>query len=495
MSDEAVVGIDVGTSSSKAVLARPDGVVLRTAQRQHRVSLPRPAWAEQDADAVWWGEVRDLCRELEPEQHSVSAICVSGVGPCLLPCDAQVRPLRPAILYGIDGRATAEIAELDRRYGTDAILARGGSALSSQAVGPKLLWLRRNEPDVWASTHGWYMPSSFAVARLTGEYVLDHHSASQCDPLYDLGAEGWAADWADEIAPGVPLPRLAWPGEVVGTVTARAGADTGLAAGTPVVAGTIDAWAEAFGAGVRAPGDLMLMYGSTLFFVQLVESATPSRLLWLTQGVEPGRRSLAAGMSTSGTLVDWLRDLVGNPPWEELLAEAERVPPGARGLLMLPYFAGERTPVYDPQARGVVAGLTLAHGRGELLRSAYEAVGFGVRQILPLLAAAGGPPRRVVAVGGGTHAALWLQIVSDITGIAQEVPEETIGASYGDALLAAIGAGLVAPETDWSRTARVVAPDPSSRAVYDEGFALYEALYPATAELVHALAAYERPSS
>jgi sugar (pentulose or hexulose) kinase len=254
------------------------------------------------------------------------------------------------------------------------------------------------------------MASSFAVARLTGEYVLDHHSASQCDPLYDLADERWAEDWAAEIAPGVPLPRLVWPVEVAGEVTAAAAAETGIPAGTPVMAGTVDAWAEAFSVGVRQPGDLMLMYGSTLFFVQVTEEPTTDPLLWATAGVEPHSRSLAAGS---------------------------------------------------------------AHNLGAF-------------------AAAVGPPRRVVAVGGGTQASLWAQIVSDVSSISQAIPAQAIGAAYGDALMAAIGAGLVAPETDWTRTTAVVEPDPAVAARYDALYDDYLRLYPATAALSHRLAALQR---
>jgi xylulokinase len=494
MNGELVLGVDIGSSSSKGVLASLDGTVVARAQRTHSLSLPRPGWVEHDAEDVWWRDVCAICAELlETTAHRVKAVCFSGIGPCLLPCDRNLRPLRPAILYGIDTRAEHEIAELEERYGADAILARGGSALSSQAIGPKLLWLRRQEPELWKRASGWYMANSFVIARLTGEYVLDHHSASQCDPLYDLAASAWATDWADEVAPGVPLPRLVWPVEIVGVVTAQGAQQTGLLEGTPVVAGTIDAWAEAFSAGVHRPGELMLMYGSTMFFVQIVDSATPSPLLWYTQGVQPGRKTLAAGMSTTGTLTDWLRNLVGTPSWDDLLAEAASVPAGARGLLMLPYFGGERTPIYDPHARGVIAGLSLTHGRAELLRAAYEGIACGVRQILAVLSEAAAPPSRVVAVGGGTSAPLWLQIVSDVTGVEQDLPAETIGASYGDALLAAIGAGLVPPETDWSYTAEVVRPVARDGAVYDQLFDLYCRIYPATAPIVHQLASLQEP--
>jgi xylulokinase len=490
-----LLGLDVGTASSKAVLASPDGAVVASAERAHGLSLPRPGWAEHDAEAVWWDDVVVLCRELldDPAVATrVAGVCVSGIGPCLLPADADLRPLRPAILYGIDSRATAEIAEVDALLGEEAIVARGGSALSSQAVGPKMVWLRRHEPDVWARTKGWYMASSYAVARLTGEYVLDHHSASQCDPLYDLAAGDWARDWAEAIAPGVPLPRLAWPGEAVGAVHAAGARETGLPEGTPVAAGTIDAWAEAFSVGVRRAGDLMIMYGSTMFLVQVASEPVSHPALWLTAGVEPATRSFAAGMATSGSLTNWLAELAGGVDFATLASEAAAVPAGARGLVVLPYFAGERSPIHDPHARGVIAGLTLSHGRAELMRAVYEGVAYGVRHNLGAFAEAGGAPARAVAVGGGTRAPLWAQIVSDVTGLAQQVPAVRIGAAYGDALLAAIAAGVVAPETDWTTPESVVSPDPARRGRYDELYARYLELYPATAGIVHHLAAVDQ---
>ena len=487
MSDELLLGIDIGTASSKAVLARPDGEVVARATRAHELSLPLPGRAEHDPESIWWTDVCALCRELlNHAPGTVRAVGVSGIGPCVAPCDEQDRPLRPAILYGIDTRATAEIEELDERLGRDAILARCGSALSSQAVGPKLLWLARHEPDVHAAMARWHMASSFTVARLTGEWALDHHSASQCDPLYDLDACEWAADWAEAILPEVPLPRLAWPGEVVGAVHAAGAAATGIPMGTPVVAGTVDAWAEAYSAGVSAPGELMLMYGSTMFVVAVVTGRRDDRAIWTTRGVAPGSLTRAAGMATSGSITGWVRALAGDITYSELTAEAERTPPGASGLLLLPYFAGERTPIADPHARGVIAGLTLRHGRGHLYRAVLEGVAFGVRHNLEAL---GDPARRVVAVGGGSAGGLWTQIVSDVCGITQELPEETIGASYGDALLAGQGAGLVEPGTDWARPAARIEPVAERAELYDESYALYRELYPATRAIAHALAA------
>jgi xylulokinase len=184
---ELLLGVDVGTSSTKGVLCGPDGGVVATTERPHELSLPRPGWAEHDAEEVWWGDFVSVCGELlEKADGEVAAVCTSGIGASLLPADGEGRPLRPAILYGIDTRATREIEELNERYGRDNLLSHCGSVLTTQAVGPKLLWLRRNEPEVWERTEKFFMANSFIAHRLTGEYVLDHLSASQCDPHYDV---------------------------------------------------------------------------------------------------------------------------------------------------------------------------------------------------------------------------------------------------------------------------------------------------------------------
>lgn len=482
-----LLGVDIGTSSSKGVLVSPDGVIVATATREHAVSTPHPGWVEHDAGTVWRADFNAIVGELLSQAGPpVAAVGVSGIGPCLLPAAADGTPLRPAILYGVDTRAVAEIKEMTGRYGAEAILERGGSPLTSQAVGPKLAWLRKHEPGVWASTDRFFMASSFLVHDLTGVYILDHHSASQCTPLYDSRIAEWITDWAEEIAPGLQLPQLAWPGEIVGTVTAGAAERTGLPAGIPVIAGTIDAWAEAVSVGVAQPGEVMVMYGTTMFLVQVLAQRHTWPTLWGTVGVVPGTYNLAAGMATSGAITTWLRDLTSGS-YAELTREAAEAGPGAEGLLMLPYFAGERTPLFDPAARGVIAGLTLRHTRGHLYRAALEATAFGVRHNLEAMREAGGEAVRLVAVGGGTQGGLWTQIVSDVTGLPQEVPSHTIGACYGDALLAGRAAGLVPDDAAWNPIAQTVKPDAGTTGLYAERYALYRELYPATLDLVHTL--------
>ncbi|MCA1189417.1 MULTISPECIES: FGGY-family carbohydrate kinase [unclassified Saccharopolyspora] len=489
MAEGVLIGIDIGTSSSKGVLVTTDGRIVARSTKPHDTSYPHPGWVEHDAESVWWNDFTAIVRDLLPaaEGRTIEGLGVSGIGPVLLPADGDGNPLRPAILYGVDTRATTEIAELTEEFGADEILRRGGSALTSQAVGPKIRWLAKNEPEVYARTEKLLMCSSYLVHRLTGRYVLDHHSASQCDPLYDLRARDWSKDWAQRVAPDLPLPELAWPTEVVGRVGAHAAAETGLPEGLPVTTGTIDAWAEATSAGVREPGDVMLMYGTTMFFVQVLTDPRPHSALWGTCGVFPDTYTLAAGMATSGAVTDWIRRLVDGD-FAELVEQAAGAPAGSRGLLLLPYFAGERTPIFDPDARGALLGLTTSHGRAEVYRAALEGIGYGVRHNLEAMSSAGGRAGRLVAVGGGTQGGLWTQIVSDISGQEQQIPSETVGAAFGDALMAGIATGTAVDERQWNPVARTVVPDPERTERYDAFYQHYLELYRATADIQHFLA-------
>jgi len=487
----AVVGVDIGTSSSKGVLVGIDGEVLAGATREHDVQRPRSGHVEMDG-AIWWDEFAAITRELlDGSDTEVAAVGVSGMGPCLLLEDGNGELLRPAILYGVDTRAGAQIDELNAELGAAAIIDRAGSALSSQAVGPKIRWVADNEPELFAMAQRMFMPSSWLVHRLTGEYVLDQQSASQCTPLYDAEAADWYAPWWQRICPDLTPPALRWSDEVVGTVTAEAAAATSLPEGIPVVCGTIDAWAEAISVDAHNVGDLMLMYGTTMFMINTVADRVAWPTLWGTVGAFQGTRNLAGGMATSGAITGWLRELFGSADYPSLLEEAGRSEPGANGLLMLPYFAGERTPINDPDARGIVAGLTISHTRGDLYRAALEATAFGVRHNVEVFERAGGRIERVVAVGGGTQGALWTQIVSDVTGRAQQLRRTSVGASYGMAFLAArvSGAGGDVVSMDrWNPVDRTIEPDQRHRQTYDEMFTLYRRLYDSTVDIAHALA-------
>lgn len=504
---DLLLGIDVGSGSTKATLCRPDGTVVAEGVREHHIDVPRPGWAEMDAEKVWWGDVTSLARELTgkaPRGDRLAGVAVSAMGPCVLPVDEQGRPLRPAILYGIDTRATAQIRALEERYGRDALFELGGNRLTSQSVGPKIRWLREEEPDVYRRARRFLTASGYLVLRLTGEAAIDRHGASHCNPLVDIRTMRWSDRFAESIVELDRLPAIHSSEDLVGAVLPAAAAETGIPEGTPVTAGSIDTMSEAISVGVTEPGDLMLMYGSTAFLLLVLDGEPrPRSDLWTTAGCFNGRYGISGGMATAGALTTWFRDAFGADlvaaedagganAYEALAAEAASSPPGSSGLVMLPYFAGERTPLFDAQARGAVAGLSLAHGRGDLYRALLESIAYGMRHNLEVMRSTGAPLRRVAAVGGGAHNPLWLQIVSDVAGIPQEVPERTTGASFGDAFLAGRATGVV-PSDDvlhdaWVHRARTVVPDEAASAAYEPFYRAFRALYPATLDVVHSLA-------
>ena len=481
-----VLGFDVGTSSSKGVLVSTDGRIVAAATRAHSVERPDPSRVEMDPD-VWWAEFRDTAAELMASSDApIEAIGLSGMGPCVALVDEAGAPVAPAALYGVDLRAVDQIEALNDELGEETIFARGDSRLTTQAGGPKLRWFAERMPDAFARAARFHTPASLLVERLTGEYVMDRQSASQMTPLYDAQTQEWADGWWDRVAGHLKRPRLAWAGDLAGVVTPTAASTTGLPVGAPVTVGTIDAWAEGVSAGAVHDGDLLLMYGTTMFMISNASRRLRHPAMWGTSGVRAGQWNLAGGMATSGAVTDWLRELYGVPDFASLVAEAEASGPGAGGLLMLPYFSGERTPIQDPLARGVVCGLTVSHTRGDVYRAALEATAYGVRHNLQAMADAGVQPTRVVAVGGGTTTALWPQIVTDVTGLAQVIPTQTIGAAFGDAWMAARLLGAKDAIDDWNPPARVLNPD--SGGDYDQMYGWYRELHESTREIQHGLA-------
>jgi xylulokinase len=486
------LGIDIGTFESKGVLTDATGRMVAQAARPHRMIVPRPGWAEHRAEEDWWGDFVHLSKALLTQSGidptRIAAVAASAIGPCMSPVDADGVPLMNGVLYGVDTRAQAEIDLLNAEIGADVILSRCGNALTSQAVGPKILWLKRNHPDLWARTARVMSSTSFIVERLTGECVVDHYTASNFAPLYDIATQDWCFDLADICGPE-RLPRLMWSTEIAGQVTAAASAATGLAAGTPVTCGTIDAGAEAVSVGLRRDGDMMLMYGSTIFIIEKVARRLSDPRLWHAPWLSPGEWTGMAGLATSGTLTHWLRDqfardLPAETAFATLTEEALASPKGANGLICLPYFSGERTPIHDTRAKGTICGLNLTHTRGDIYRAALEGIACATRHITDTYAEAGAPPARVLAVGGGTRNEPWLQATSDLTGLPQTVCSVTTGASFGDAFLAAVATGHAVPDDidRWNPPARVV--EPAAVPAYDRLYPLFRRLYAQTRDIM-----------
>lgn len=491
------LGIDIGTYETKGVLVTDTGEIHAQAARKHEMLVPQPGWAEHRPEEDWWGDFTFVCKALLAESgvdpNDIKAVACSAIGPCMLPVDAGGAPLMNGVLYGVDGRAEVEVRELTDRIGEDTIVDRCGNALTSQSIGPKILWLKRNRPEIFAQTAHILTSTSFLVQRLTGEVVIDHYTAANFSPLYDVTSQTWVDDLADDIIPLDRLPRLLWSNEIAGRITSAAAAQTGLASGTPVTAGTIDAAAEAFSVGVDQPGDMMMMYGSTIFIILPTHSRLADPRLWYAPWLFEGEHASMAGLATSGTLTHWFRDQLARDQdpaaaFPALAAEAGASPPGANGLLMLPYFSGERTPIHDVNAKGALFGLNLTHTRGDIYRALIEGIAHGTRHVTDTFAELGQSPSRLLAVGGGTKNALWLQATSNITGIDQVVCEKTTGASYGDAFLAALAVGLVQRDdiNRWNPVESVISAQ--SNQTYDKAHGLFRRLYEQTKDIAAELA-------
>ncbi len=496
--NKLLMGVDVGTYSSKGVLVTINGEILRQHIIPHEISMPQAGHVEQDADLIWWADVQAIIKELlagEYTGENVAAVALSAIGPTLLPLDADGKPLRAGILYGVDSRAQVQIDALNTELGEDEIFKHSQMALSSQAIGPKIRWLREQEPETWAKTKTLTTASSYLTFRLTGNHVIDQHTGAHSMPLYDPKTRNWTDKYAAAVLgdKGLEvLPKLAWSNDIAGQVTAKAAAETGLKEGTPVAVGTVDALAEGISVGAVQSGDLMIMYGSTTFFILVQDEPTPDFRVWSVGGAFEGQVNLAAGMSTTGSLTRWFVDQLAQElptaeAYDVMFEAAKHIPAGANGLLMLPYFSGERTPINDNRAKGVIAGLTLLHTREDMFRAVLESVGFGIRHNIEAFRDLGADVKRIVAVGGGTKGQTWLQIVTDITGETQILPEITVGASYGDAFLAGLAAGILNREdlSRWVKGKEQITPQHNPE--YDRLYGLYKQLYQQTKATVHAL--------
>jgi xylulokinase len=421
----------------------------------------------------------------------ISAEQVVGVGLTgqmhgLVLLDDAGEVLRPAILWN-DQRTAAECAEITRAVGAERVLAITGNPVLPGFTAPKLVWVRKHEPEVYARVAHVLLPKDYVRYRLTGAFATDVSDAAGMS-LLDVGAR----DWSAEMLAALDIPR-AWLPEVTESpvvsahLSAEGARETGLREGTPVVAGAGDNAAAAVGTGIVAPGLVSASLGTSgVLFAPLAEyRPEPAGRLHAFCHAVPGQWHLMGVMLSAAGSLRWFRDaLAPGTPFDQLVAEAEAVRPGAEGLLFLPYLSGERTPYPDPDARGAFVGLSLVHSRPHMTRAVLEGVAFGLRDSLELMKSLGLDVRTVRAQGGGARSPLWRQILADVLGAEVAVPEAAEGAALGAALLAGVGAGVWGSVEEAAesagRVAESVQPGPDA-AVYDEYYPRYRALYPALA--------------
>jgi xylulokinase len=465
----ALVGLDVGTTGVKALAISPDGELVGRAEHEYPLSTPRPGWAEQDPED-WWRAAEAALADLAVEP---AAIGLTGQMHGLVALDEDDRVLRPAILWN-DQRTGAECREIDERIGPGRLLELTGNLALTGFTAPKLLWLRRHEPETFARVRHVLLPKDYVRLRLTGEQATDVADASGT-LLFDVGERRWS----DPMLEALELPREWLPRAVESPEIAGA-----TPQGTPVAAGAGDQAAAAVGVGVHEPGTTAVTIGTSgVVFAPLPEFAPErhGRLHVFCHAVPDRWHAMGVMLSAAGSL-RWFRDaLAPGQSFDRLTAEAADVEPGAEGVLFLPYLTGERTPHADPDARGAFVGLAASHGRGVLVRAVLEGVAYGLRDSLELLAALGERPTSARVSGGGARSALWLRIVASILGVPLERPVVEEGAAFGAALLAGVAGGAFAGVPEAVAQAvyvrEAVEPDPDWSRVYAEGYERFRALY------------------
>ncbi|MBM3116138.1 FGGY-family carbohydrate kinase [Jeongeupia naejangsanensis] len=506
-----VIGVDIGTQSTKALLVDAGGAIIAQHAQGYQVDTPRPLWAEQWPQ-VWFDAVCECVRQVMAKSAvppaSVCAVCVSSLyGGSGIPVDADMTPLHPCLIW-MDRRAGDEVERVKAGVDLERLYDLTGNGVDSYYGYTKMLWLQHQRPEVWARTRYLLPPNSYVNYLLTGEVAVDHSSAGNIGGVYDIKARTWSAEAMAMLGiPAAMMPeRLVHSSDVVGGLLPQWADALGLSAGTPVIAGGVDAAVATFAAGVVKAGDHVAMIGTSMCWGYLNKDVDARHGLISMPHVYNGERDnyIFGGAITAGASVSWFRDefcqteiaegrAQGIDPHVLLERRAQAVPPGADGVLFLPYLMGERSPVWDAKASGAFVGLSLFHSRAHLYRAVLEGVTFALKHNME--AGARGAERldeRLIVVGGAAHSDLWMQIIADITGYPVYTIVEEVEAALGAALLAAVGTGMVGAadaERGWVTLAERARPEPQAWACFQKLYGLYCDLYPSLKPVMHGLAA------
>jgi xylulokinase len=467
-----LVGLDVGTTGVKALAISPEGEVLARAEEEYPLSTPAPGCAEQDP-GDWWRASEAALAAVGAER--AAGIGLSGQMHGLVSLDEANRVVRPAILWN-DQRTAAECAEIEEQIGLERLISLTGNRALTGFTAPKLLWLRRHEPEAYARIRHVLLPKDYVRLRLTGEHATDATDASGT-LLFDVARR----QWSEEVLEVLEIPRDWLPRALESPEVSGHTRD-----GTPLAAGAGDQAAGALGVGVDRPGPISVVLGTSgvVFAALSAFQADPEARVHAFCHAVPGNwQAMGVMLSAAGSL-RWFRDaLAPGTPYEELVSEAEQVGPGADGVLFLPYLSGERTPHADPNARAAFVGLALGHGRVVLVRAVLEGVAYGLRDSLELLRELGVRPELGRASGGGARSRVWLEIVASVLCLPLELTAVEEGAAYGAALLGGVAAGVFTDVHEAVATCvRVrerLEPNDAWRNAYEAGYARHRALYPA----------------
>ncbi|MCX6433754.1 MAG: FGGY family carbohydrate kinase [Actinobacteria bacterium] len=490
-----LVGIDLGTTGTKVVVVDPGVGVIGSATLPCTLSSVNPGWAEADTEQ-WWDNV---CAAIPQALASagvtatdISAVAASGMVPAVIPLDADGAVLRAAILQS-DARASREIDALAAVLPPESeLVARTGSALTQQSVAPTLLWLQRNEPEVWARTASLAGSYDWLARRLGARPHIEHNWAIESG-LFELSGELAADVLSAAGIRGAILPPVERPGTVVGEVSRTAAEATGLKAGTAIVVGGADHVLSAYAAGLSEPGDWLVKLGGAGDVLVVTDEVFVDSRLYLDAHPNPGMWMPNGCMATSGSLLRWLQTTVSGdgPPIDLMQLDAEAEGRDPVSLVMLPYFLGEKSPLHDPLLRGAVVGLHLGTTRGDLHRAALEAIAYGFRQHVDVFAARGVVLNAAKVTNGGSKSTLWKHILASVLQRPLIPVLGHPGASSGAAFAAGIGVGLVPNWTAVNSLVRLgdpIEPDPAHVDTYNEGYEMFQELTSGLAPISHRLA-------
>ncbi len=494
---EFLVGCDVGTSGTKAVVMDVEGNVLGTKYVEYPLMTPRPGWAEHDPQ-WYWNAVADTIRSSIQQSHvnpkDIKGVSISALSPACILVDKNLRPLQMAHIW-MDRRATRECDWMREKIGEDRVFELSANPIDGYYATAKLLWEKNNRPELYKQAYKMQTAADYPAMKLTGKAVTDYSNASLIGIAFDVRKKRWDTDLLEEI--GIDVDKMPEPypcEEVIGEVTREAAGETGLAPGTPVVAGTVDCNAAWVAGGAVDPGDASLVMGTAgvLGIVHDEPKFTRHMITIVHTAYSKRCYTTLAALVSCGALIRYFRDhfgqaeleaqrLLGVDAYNVMNLEAEKVPVGSDGLIVLPYFMGERTPIWAPLARGVLFGMSLAHTRGHVIRAFMEGVGYGLLHNFELIKASGLKIKMPMVIGeGGAHSRLWRQIIADILNIDGVYMKESKGAPVGNAVLAGVGVGIFKDfhiVKEWVKVTDEVHPIPENREYYMKLYKIYRALY------------------
>ena len=487
-----LLGIDIGTSSCKVALFEPDGTVAATGGSDYPVSYPRRGWAEQDPRDWWEGlcrAIREMIGENGIDPADIAGIGTDGQSWSAIALDREGNVLCPTPIW-TDTRSKAVCRETAARLTEEKIFSVCGNPAQPGYTWPKILWYREHRPEVFEKTEKILQSNSYIVYRMTGEITQDL-SQGYGLACFDMRKGCWDNETCAEL--GIPrkfLPDLMPSHRIAGRLTKEAAEQTGLKEGIPVAAGGLDAACGTLGAGVISPGQTQEQGGQAGGMSICIDRYAADPRLILGFHVVPGRWLLQGGTTGGGGALKWLREtMCPELSFEEMSDLAEKAPAGSGGAVFLPYMAGERSPVWNPEACGVFFGLNFSTTRGQMIRACMEGVAYALRHNLETAEAAGARAETLRAMGGSANSRVWTQIKADVTGHGIEVPASDTATTLGAAILAGVGTGVYGSfEEAAERTIRVkktFTPDPEKRAVYDRGYETYRKLYPALEEIMN----------